>query len=271
MVRMAEAVPGVGLPLDVADLLQQVDGLLAGGERALVLAQQALLPADRVEGIGLARLAAGPLEQGEGLPGLVERRAVVALPLEYLAEVEAGVRRAGRISGGGEQLQRPPQVPVRVAVPAQSRADPAQVAVGLGLPHPLARAQRGVECDPLECRPVGPVTAAVEEARGGPGDLPGDRLEPGLARVRHRGQQHWKLGGEPRRRLGAAGDVVGRDVRVAWRQGDLAEGRMQGERGGVRGVEVVGVHPAQRRAVFVRRGRSPRHPRPRRRAAGRGT
>jgi hypothetical protein len=59
VVGVAEAVPGAGLELGVAEFLEQVKGLLAVAERLLVIAEPGVEPADRVHGECLAHLVTG--------------------------------------------------------------------------------------------------------------------------------------------------------------------------------------------------------------------
>ncbi len=72
---VAEAVPGVGLPVAVAVLLEQGEGLL-------VIAELGVVPADRVEGGGLPDLVAGGpgTELGPARRGRGPRRGGFAAP-----------------------------------------------------------------------------------------------------------------------------------------------------------------------------------------------
>lgn len=85
---VAEAAPGVGLPVEIPDLLDQREGLPAVVEsRPRVIAKSDLVPADVVEGDGLPEpVVHGPVVR-ERLAGVTERLPVLAPVRGHPAEV----------------------------------------------------------------------------------------------------------------------------------------------------------------------------------------
>src|ERR1700730_14047178 len=77
-VGVAEAVPGVSLPKAVAENAFQVEGLLAEGESALVVAQVGAVPADQVKRPGFRRRGARLAGQSQRLLGVAEGFVVAA-------------------------------------------------------------------------------------------------------------------------------------------------------------------------------------------------
>src|SRR2546421_7443750 len=67
-----EAVPGGALPVELPDVLIQVQGPLTGDERLLMVSAQRFVPADVVERVGASPTMAEMLEQVQGLPCLGE-------------------------------------------------------------------------------------------------------------------------------------------------------------------------------------------------------
>jgi hypothetical protein len=132
-VGVAEAVPGVGLPVAVAGLLEQGEGLLAGRQGVPVVAEQGVVPADVVEGVSLPGPVAGGAEQVEGWPGVAEGLGVAALPLRQLGEAVVDEALPGQVPGLAEQVEGLPQLYVRVVEAAQPDVGLGEVAVGAGL------------------------------------------------------------------------------------------------------------------------------------------
>src|SRR5580698_5271472 len=85
-VDIAEAVPGTGLALPLAEFLVQRYRLLATGQSLLVLPEPGMTPAHVVEHGGLPALVAGRQEQLIGLPGMIKRVARPSLPVRQRAE-----------------------------------------------------------------------------------------------------------------------------------------------------------------------------------------
>jgi hypothetical protein len=98
VVGVADAVPGNGLPVAVAEFLVQGEGLLAGGEGLPVIAELSVEPAAVVEGSGLPRPVTGGLEQVERQPGVVEGFSVPALPLPRPGEVVVAAGLPGQVT-----------------------------------------------------------------------------------------------------------------------------------------------------------------------------
>gem|GEM_PF-6165915 len=111
---VAEAVPGVGLPGTVAELLEQDERLLAACERLLVVTEQGLKPADMVEGVGLPVMVAGGPVQAKGVAGVVDGlcRAVPTPP--QVAQVLVGVGLPDLVTGLGGQVEGVAQLGVSV-------------------------------------------------------------------------------------------------------------------------------------------------------------
>src|SRR5205085_11257833 len=87
VLRVAEAVPGGGLVVAVAELAVQGDGLPAEFPGPLVVAEQDLTPAHRVQRRRLPGPVADGPEQAESPLGVAERGMMVALALRYQAQV----------------------------------------------------------------------------------------------------------------------------------------------------------------------------------------
>ena len=84
---VAQAVPDCASTLAVADFRAQGECLAAERAGLLVVAEQAVAPADAVERFGLARFVADGLVQAQRLLGVAERVGVAALAFGYAAEI----------------------------------------------------------------------------------------------------------------------------------------------------------------------------------------
>jgi hypothetical protein len=135
---VAEAVPRVGFPLAVGDLLEPVQRPFAIADGLAIVVEQGELPANRVEGVRLSGDASGRLEQIQRLPGVAERLAMPVPPLKGLAENEVCVRESGPVTNNRELVQGAFQMPVRLVVPGESGADPSEVAMRVRLPRQVA-------------------------------------------------------------------------------------------------------------------------------------
>src|ERR1700683_1873065 len=110
VVGVAEAVPCVGLAVMIAEFVVEFEGLLAVGQRLLVLSEQGAVPADRVESTCLPGGMAGRLVQAEGLAGLLKGLPVAVLQSQRPPQAVMAVRLAHVVTEGRVQLQRAPQV-----------------------------------------------------------------------------------------------------------------------------------------------------------------
>src|SRR4051794_31083469 len=91
VVGVAEAVPGVGLAVAVADVLVQGECAPTEGERLLLVAELGLVPTDRVGCGGLPAAVAGRLAEPQRLPGVLEGAGGKVLPLPEHGENLVGV------------------------------------------------------------------------------------------------------------------------------------------------------------------------------------
>src|SRR6185437_2022392 len=103
-VDVAEAVPGVGLGAEIAQLADDGERLLAVGERLVVVAQLGIVPADVVERTGLPFPAARGLIVPEALEGVLQRLPVPSLRSGQPGQVHMSLGLAGAVAEFGEQV-----------------------------------------------------------------------------------------------------------------------------------------------------------------------
>src|SRR5207248_5407016 len=115
----AEAVPGTGQPLHVAEFAVQPQGFLAVPERLGVPALLGQRPADVVDRDRLPAAVAGRPEQLQRLAGLAQRLVRRALAVVEEAEPEVGVALPRLVPQRREPVQRLPQVRERLVVLTQ--------------------------------------------------------------------------------------------------------------------------------------------------------
>ncbi|GIF68464.1 hypothetical protein Ais01nite_64990 [Asanoa ishikariensis] len=243
-VDVAETVPGVRLTGCVAQVLEHFQRLLTQGQGIGGCADEGAVPADRVEAVGLPGPMAGPPEQLQGGLGVAQRLEVVALLAAYPGEVPVCVRLADVVARVPEQLERGAVVRGRLVelTPAGVR-EPQAAPRGRfrdRIGQPSRRSQRG----PLGGHQVLPATVPVQIVRQRPRHFPGLDLVTCGVRELDGVQQVGVFGPEPGQRLFRAVEALRRDTLGRRRRAVRVPMRVQPQRRGVGGVEVVVDQPA---------------------------
>lgn len=250
VVGVAEAVPGVCLFGGFPEFLMQSKSLPTAGERLLVAAVLSVGPGDGVEHLSLPLFVPRRMEEVEGLLGVVQRLGEAARFPEGEAQASVGPRLTDGVAELTVQVQGLLRVCVCRVVVAELETCSGDALVGVGLAGLVVQPSGDGQGDVVGGGLVAPVSAALEEAGEGDGQLPRVGAKPIVRGVLDGPYEHGALAGEPGQRLLKGVQAHGCDAGSGWGQADCLSLWFQQSIGGVSSVEVVVQQPVCGRVAF---------------------
>jgi hypothetical protein len=140
---VSEAVPGVGLAVVVVEFLVPRQRFSTIVERFLVVPEVGVLPAEAVQDLGVSTLVAGGAVQLQGSSAVSERLGMSVLAAENETESFMDACLADQVAEGVEEVQRPSEVVLGVAVVSQPQMRAGEALVGVGLGCRVGQAHGG--------------------------------------------------------------------------------------------------------------------------------